>query len=64
METQEKKKINKERSYVCCPICSTLLIQGEFAKNCVVRCENCHQRIIVEIEDGKTSAKPLHSKKS
>lgn len=32
-------------------------------KNTVVRCDNCHQRIVVEIEDGKTSAMQLHNEK-
>lgn len=60
MEAQEKKR-NQIRFYVCCPFCSNTLLQGELVKNTIVKCENCHQRIIVEIENGKTSAKPLHN---
>ena len=63
METQEKKK-NLTRAYVCCPYCSTILLQGESVKNTVVRCENCHQRIVVEIESGKTSTIPFHNEKT
>lgn len=63
MEAQEKKN-NPTRAYVCCPLCSTTLLQGELVKNTIVRCENCHQRIIVEIEEGKTSAVPLHKEKT
>lgn len=63
MDAQEKKK-KLIRAYVCCPYCSTVLLQGELVKNTIVKCENCHQRIIVEVEDGKTSAMPLHNEKT
>lgn len=63
METKEtsKKREPPIRMYVSCPICSTTLLQGELVKNTIVKCEGCHQRIVVEIEDGKTSAKPFHT---
>lgn len=60
METQKNKQ---SRAYVCCPICATLLLQGELVKNTIVKCEGCHQRIVVEIENGKTMSKPFQSPK-
>ena len=60
----EDKKIKKNRElpirfYVSCPICSSVLLQGEYVKNTIVKCEGCKQRIIVNIENGHTSAFPL-----
>lgn len=57
----EEKNRNQNRVYVSCPYCSKTLLQGEFVKNTIVKCETCHQRIIVEIENGKTSAVPLYN---
>lgn len=63
MEVKEidKKREKPTRMYVSCPICSTTLLQGELVKNTIVKCEGCHQRIVVEIEEEKTSAKPFHN---
>ena len=60
MATQEKTKV-EVRAYVCCPNCSKLLLQGELVKNTIIKCENCRRRILVNIEDGKTSAIPFHN---
>lgn len=60
MEIKDKNR-NQKRVYVSCPYCSTTLLQGELVKNTIVKCEGCHQRIIVEIENGKTSAIPFHN---
>lgn len=49
------------RMYVSCPICSTTLLQGELVKNTIVKCEGCHQRILVEVNKGKITAEPFHS---
>ncbi|GEM_PF-2958841 len=61
MSQEKLTNRNNNRMYVSCPICSTTLLQGELVKNTIVKCEGCHQRIVVEIEDGKTSAKPFHT---
>lgn len=35
----------EELYYASCPICSTTLLQAETVINCIVKCEQCHQRI-------------------
>lgn len=56
------KQVIKTLYYACCPICSKTLIQAETIKNGIIKCENCHKRIAVEISNGKITAVPLELK--
>lgn len=58
MENQAKETL----FYACCPICSKTLIQAETIKNGIIKCENCHKRIAVEISNGKITAVPFELK--
>lgn len=62
-EQEQHKKSIPTRKYVSCPICSKVLLQGELVKNTLVKCENCHRRIFVEIENGKTIANIYNAEK-
>ena len=54
METQEeKKKAIPKRLYVSCPVCASLLMQAEGAKNAYMKCPKCHNMITVEVEHNK-----------
>ena len=50
-KTKETHKDPIVKVYACCPLCSATLLQAEFVKNGVTKCENCHQRICVDIEN-------------
>lgn len=54
--TNEKKEKLK---YACCPICSKVLLQAESVKSCIIKCENCHRRIYVEIENDEVRTQKL-----
>lgn len=62
-QEQANKKPIPARKYVSCPICSKVLLQGELVKNTLVKCENCHRRIFVEIENGRTVANIYNAEK-
>ncbi len=57
--TSEEKK-NENLAYACCPRCSKTLIQAISVHNGIVKCENCHRRYVIEIQDGKVSVQPLN----
>lgn len=59
MEKQNNIKTIPSQMYVCCPICSKTLIQAETIKKGIIKCENCHKRIAIEIHNGKITAVPL-----
>lgn len=47
-----KKETYKDlvkKVYACCPFCSSTLLQAECVKNGVTKCEQCHQRVRIEI---------------
>lgn len=52
----------EELYYASCPICSTTLLQAETVINCIVKCEQCHQRISVDIVNGKVTVVLLSKK--
>ena len=54
METQEeKKKPIPKRLYVSCPVCGNVIMQAEAVKNAILKCDNCRQRITVEVDGNK-----------
>lgn len=59
MEKQNNKKPIPPQMYVCCPICSKTLMQAETVKKGIIKCENCHKRIAVEIHNDKIAAVQL-----
>lgn len=59
-----KKETYKEpvkKVYACCPFCSATLLQAECVKNGVTKCEQCHQRVSIEIENGIVHVAPYSS---
>lgn len=46
-------------TYACCPRCSKTLIQAVSVHSGIIKCENCHRRFIIEIQDGKVTVQPL-----
>ena len=58
-KTKETYKDPIVKVYACCPLCSATLLQAEFVKNGVTKCENCHQRICVDIENGIVHVAPF-----
>lgn len=55
MEEQEneKRKPIPNRLFVSCPVCGTILLQAEGAKNAFIKCQRCHNMITVEVERNK-----------
>ncbi len=45
----------------CCPFCSSTLLQAECVKNGVTKCEQCNQRVRIEIENGIIHVAPYSS---
>lgn len=58
-KTKETYKDPIVKVYACCPLCSATLLQAEFVKNGVTKCENCHQGICVDIENGIVHVAPF-----
>lgn len=59
-----KKETYKDlvkKVYACCPFCSSTLLQAECVKNGVTKCEQCHQRVRIEIENGIVHVAPYSS---
>ena len=50
LEIKEQKAV-KSRTYACCPICSKTLVQADYIRNGIIKCENCHRRVYVDISD-------------
>ena len=53
-------KEQENYAYACCPRCSKTLIQAVSVHNGIIKCENCHRRFIIEIQDGKVTVQPLN----
>ncbi len=54
METQDKKRKQvPKRLYVSCPVCGSVIMQAESAKNVIMKCEKCRNMITVEVEGNK-----------
>lgn len=53
MVTEEKKKQIPKRLFASCPVCGNIIIQAEYIKNALIKCERCHNMITVEIEGNK-----------
>lgn len=46
LEIKEPKAV-KNRTYACCPICSKTLVQADYIRNGIIKCENCRRRVYV-----------------
>ncbi len=57
--TTEEKKPNT-LLYACCPKCSKTLIQAVCVIGGIIKCENCHRRYSIEIQDGVVTVKPIN----
>lgn len=58
---KETYKDPVKKVYACCPFCSATLLQAECVKNVVTKCEQCHQRVRTEIENGIVHVAPYSS---
>ena len=50
VEIKEPKAV-KSRTYACCPICSKTLIQADYIKNGIIKCDYSPRRVYVDISD-------------
>ncbi len=63
MEYESKALKDKQQdifSYACCPKCSKTLIQAVTVHKGIIKCETCHRRYSIEIQDGKVNIQPLN----
>ena len=58
---KETYKDPVKKVYACCLFCSATLLQAECVKNGVTKCEQCHQRVSIEIENGIVHVAPYSS---
>lgn len=58
---KETYKDPVKKVYTCCPFCSATLLQAECVKNGVTKCEQCHKRVRIEIENGIVHVAPYSS---
>ena len=59
VEIKEPKAV-KSRTYACCPICSKTLIQADYIKNGIIKCDNCRGRVYVDISDNGVIIKVIN----
>lgn len=50
----------KEKSYVTCPQCNKVLIQAFIIKEGIIKCDKCHRRYIINVDDGSVFIKLLN----
>ena len=55
LEIKEQKAV-KSRTYACCPICS----KTDYIRNGIIKCENCHRRVYVDISDNGVIVKVVN----
>ena len=58
---KETYKDPVKKVYACGPFCSATLLQAECVKNGVTKCEQCHKRVRIEIENGIVHVAPYSS---
>lgn len=58
LEIKEPKAV-KSRVYACCPICSKTLVQADYIRNGIIKCENC-RRVYVDISDNGVIVKVIN----
>ena len=59
VEIKEPKAV-KNRTYACCPICSKTLVQADYIRNGIIKCENCRRRVYVDISDNGVIVKVVN----
>lgn len=58
--TEDKNGTN--RLYINCPICGAILLQAQIVKDGIIKCERCHKRSWIEIQNERITAIPLSKK--
>lgn len=54
---------NTEKSHVRCPRCDKEIFQAVAMTECVVKCDKCHRRYLINVQDGSVSIKLLSKPK-
>ena len=54
---------NLEKSHIRCPRCDKELFQAVAMKECLVKCDKCHRRYLINVQDGSVSIKLLSKPK-
>ena len=61
MKNTEEHDINK--SYIHCPRCDKMLFQAVMVKDEIIKCDKCHRRYLINIQEGNISIQILNKSK-
>lgn len=55
---------SNEKSYVTCPQCNKVLIQAFTIIEGIIKCDKCHRRYLINVDDGSLFIKLLNKPKN
>lgn len=59
----EIRNTEENKSYIRCPQCDKMLFQAIVIVDCIIKCEKCHRRYLVNVQDGSVSIKLISKPK-
>ena len=57
------KDTEAEKSYIHCPKCDKMLIYAAVIIDGVIKCDKCHRRYLINVQDGSVSIKLISKAK-
>lgn len=56
---EDVRNTEESKSYIHCPKCDKMLIYAAVIIDGVIKCDKCHRRYLLNIQDGSVSIKLL-----